>query len=126
MKRSLASLLVVSAAFAVLVAAIDSVGWQIQRTIVKTLTINPEAAAVKLGNSPLMGLPSLMVRTRRLVTGDLAGATEESLLRALTRVGHLQRLWLPADATGFVNLARGVSSREGAGVGSCPREGPHP
>lgn len=106
MKRSLASLLVVSAAFAVLVAAIDSVGWQIQRTIVKTLTINPEAAAVKLGNSPLMGLPSLMVRTRRLVTGDLAGATEESLLRALTRVGHLQRLWLPADATGFVNLAR--------------------
>jgi tetratricopeptide (TPR) repeat protein len=99
-------LLVVAAAFAVLVASVDSVGWQIRRTIAKTLTVNPEAAAVRLGTSPLVGLPSLMVRTRQLVTGDLAGATEESLLRALTRVGHLQRVWLPADAAGYVNLAR--------------------
>jgi len=98
--------LVVAATFAVSVAVVDSVGWQVRRTIAKTLTVNPEAAAVKLGSSPLVVLPSLMVRTRRLVTGDLAGATEESLLRALTRVGLLQRRWLPADATGYVNLAR--------------------
>lgn len=106
MKRSRTFLPVVAAAFAVLVAAVDSVGWQAQRTIVNILSVNPEAAAVRLGTSSLVGLPSLMVRTRRLVTGDLAGATEESLLMAMTRVGHLQRAWLPADAVGYVNLAR--------------------
>jgi len=105
-KRSRASLLVVAGAFALAVAAVDSVGWQSRRTVVKTLAVNPEAAAARLGDSPLMGLPSMMVRTRRLVTGDLAGATEESLLKALTRVGHLQRVWLPADAAGYINLAR--------------------
>ena len=106
MKRFRASWLVVVAAIAVSVAAVDSIGWQIRRTIAKTLTVNPEAAATRLGTSPLVVLPSLMVRTRRLVTGDLAGATEESLLRALSRVGRLQRRWLPADAAGFLNLAR--------------------
>ena len=106
MKRVRTFWLVVAATFAVSVGVVDSVGWQFRRTIAKTLTVHPEAAAVKLGSSPLVALPSLMVRTRWLVTGDLAGATEESLLRALTRVGHLQRRWLPADATGYVNLAR--------------------
>ena len=107
MKRSRNTVLIVlAAAFAVMTATIDTIGWQIQRTIANTITVNPERAAVRLGNSPLVSLPSLAVRTRRLVTGDLGGATEESLLTALTRVGHLQRLWLPADAVGFVNLAR--------------------
>ena len=78
MKRSRASWLVVAAAFAVAVAAVDSVGWHIRRTIAKTLTVNPEAAATRLGTSPLVVLPSLMVRTRRIVTGDLAGATAVS------------------------------------------------
>jgi tetratricopeptide (TPR) repeat protein len=106
MKRLQSSWLVVGAALAVLVAAVDCTGWQIRRTIAKTLTVNPEAAAARLGTSPLVVLPSLMVRTRRLVTGDLAGATEASLLTALTRVGRLQRRWLPADPPGFLNLAR--------------------
>lgn len=106
MKRFSAPWLVIGAVIAVSVAAVDSVGWQIRRTIADTLTVNPEAAAIRLGTSSLVVLPSLMVRARRLVTSDLAGATEESLLRALARIGRLQRLWLPADATGFVNLAR--------------------
>ena len=91
MKRFRASWLVVGAAIAVSVAVVDCVGWQIRRTIADALTVNPEAAAIRLGTSPLVVLPSLVVRARRLVTGDLAGATEESLLRALARVGHLQR-----------------------------------
>ncbi len=106
MRRFSAPWLVIGAVVAVSVAAVDTVGWQIRRTIASTLTVNPEAAAIRLGTSPLVVLPSLVVRARQLVTGDLAGATEESLLRALARVGHLQRRWLPADATGFVNLAR--------------------
>jgi tetratricopeptide (TPR) repeat protein len=106
MRRSRNSWLVALAVVAVSVAAIDSVGWQIRRTIAKTLTVNPEAAAARLGSSPLVDLPSLMVRTRRIVTGELAGATEESLLAALTRIGDLQRCWLPADPAGFLNLAR--------------------
>jgi len=105
-KRLRPSWLVVGAAIAVAVAAVDSAGWQIRRTIANTLTVNPEAAAIRLSTGPLVVLPSLIVRARQLVTGDLAGATEESLLRALTRIGRLQRRWLPADATGFVNLAR--------------------
>jgi tetratricopeptide (TPR) repeat protein len=106
MKRYRATWLVVGAAIAVSVAAVDSVGWQVRRTIADTLTVNPEAAATRLGTSPMVVLPSLVVRARRLVTGDLAGATEKSLLTALTRVGRMQRRWLPADPTGFVNLAR--------------------
>ena len=114
MKRPRSSFMVIAASIAVFVAAVDSVGWQVRRTVVSRLEVNPEAAAVMLANSPLVGLPSLIVRSRRLVTGDLAGATEESLLRALTRVGHLQRLWLPADAAGYVNLAREDFLRERA------------
>ena len=106
MKRFRASWLVGWAAIAVSVAAVDGVGWQIRRTIGNKLSVNPEAAAIRLGSGPLVVLPSLVVRARRLVTGDLGGATEESLLRALTRIGRLQRRWMPADATGFVNLAR--------------------
>lgn len=106
MKRSRVSRRVVAAAFALSVAVVDGVGWQFGRTIANTLTVNPEAAAVRLGSSSLVVLPSVMVRTRRLVTGDLAGAVEETLLEALTRVGNLQRRWLPADPTGYVNLAR--------------------
>jgi tetratricopeptide (TPR) repeat protein len=113
-KRLRPSWLVVGAAIAVAVAAVDSAGWQIRRTIANTLTVNPEAAAIRLGTGPLVVLPSLIVRARQLVTGDLAGATEESLLRALARVGRLQRRWLPADATGFVNLAREEFLRERA------------
>jgi tetratricopeptide (TPR) repeat protein len=105
-KRTRISWLVLAAAIAVAVAAVDGIGWHIRRKLAKSITVNPEAAASTLGTSPLVVLPSLTVRTRRLVTGDLVGATEESLLTALTRVGLLQRRWLPADPAGFLNLAR--------------------
>jgi tetratricopeptide (TPR) repeat protein len=85
---------------------VDTIGWQSWRTITNTLRVNPEGAAVRLATSPLMVLPSLAVRTRRLAVSELGSGTLETLVGALTRVGRLQRRWLPADGVGFVNLSR--------------------
>ena len=106
MNRWRAHWLVTAAAVAVSVAMVDTIGWRSWRAVVHTLAVNPEAAAAKLATAPSMSLPSLVVRTRRLFASNLGGATPDSLVTALARIGRLQRLWLPADAVGFLNLAR--------------------
>ena len=106
MRRVSAPWLVVGAAIAVSIAAADFVGGRGWRIIAGTLRVNPEAAAASLVSGSVVALPSLIVRTRRLAMNDLAGASPEAVVAALTRVGHLQRRWLPADAAGFVNRSR--------------------
>jgi tetratricopeptide (TPR) repeat protein len=105
-KRFGAPSLVVGASIAVSVALLDFVGVRGWRNIVNTLKLNPEAAAVRLATDSAVDLPSLVVRTRRLSINDLAGASSESIIAALKRVGRLQRRWLPVDAVGFVNRSR--------------------
>ena len=106
MRRFRARRLAAAAAIAVVVALVDTIGWRAWLAVVDTLAVNPDAAAARLATGPSVSLPSLVVRTRRLATGNLAGATPDSLIAALERVGRLQRRWLPADAAGFVNLSR--------------------
>ena len=105
-KRFGAPSLVVGASIAVSVALVDFVGVRGWRNIANTLKLNPEAAAVRLATDSAVDLPSLVVRTRRLSINDLAGASSESIIAALKRVGRLQRRWLPVDAVGFVNRSR--------------------
>jgi len=105
-RRVSAPWLVIGAAIAVLITAADFVGGRGWRIIAGTLRVNPEAAATRLVSGSVVALPSLIVRTRRLAMNDLAGATPDAIVGALTRVGHLQRRWLPADAAGFVNRSR--------------------
>jgi len=97
---------VAAASVASVVAVVDTIGWWGWRGVARTLAVNPESAAVMLATDPSVSLPSLVVRSRRLTASDLSGATPRSLVGALETVGLLQRRWLPADAVGFVNLAR--------------------
>jgi Flp pilus assembly protein TadD len=105
-KRLQARRVISAALFAVVAATIDTVGWGGWRAISNTLAVNPERAAVRLAEGSLVALPSLAVRTRRLGGVDLAAATPGALAGALARIGRFQRRWLPADASGFINLAR--------------------
>lgn len=106
MRRFHARWLVAAAAVAVSVAMVDTIGWRGWRAVVATSAINPDTAAATLATAPSVSLPSLAVRARRMAASNLGGATPESLTAALERIGRLQRWWMPADAAGFVNLAR--------------------
>jgi tetratricopeptide (TPR) repeat protein len=98
--------LVVVASIAVVAATADSISWLSWRSITASLEVNPGAAAETMATSPLMSLPTTAVRSRRLAVSELQGAAVESIVGALTRVGALQRRWMPVEGVGFVNLAR--------------------
>jgi tetratricopeptide (TPR) repeat protein len=93
-------------AFAAVVGVIDTIGWTEWQRIINRLAVNPEAAVRRLAGDRLVSLPSVVVRARRLPTGRLAGLAPEATTAALTRLGRLQRRWMPADSAGFVNLSR--------------------
>jgi tetratricopeptide (TPR) repeat protein len=95
-----------SLAFAVVVGAIDTVGWAEWRRIADSLAVNPETAARRVAGDRLVSLPSLVARARRLPARRLAGLTPDTTTAALARLGRLQRRWMPADSAGFVNLSR--------------------
>jgi tetratricopeptide (TPR) repeat protein len=94
-----------AAVLALVVALVDTLGWREWRLIVDLTSVNSEAAAQRLASGRLVGLPSVVERTRKLATDQLAGATPESLAAALARIGGLQRRWMPTAAFGFLNLA---------------------
>jgi Flp pilus assembly protein TadD len=98
--------LVFASAIAVSAAVADTVGWTSWQAIAASLKVNPDAAAVRVATSSLMAIPATAVRSRRLAVNDLQGASVESIVGALTRIGSLQRRWMPVDAVGFVNLSR--------------------
>jgi Flp pilus assembly protein TadD len=98
--------LLLASIFAVSVAVADAVAWRNWLTLAAALEVQPEAAARRLASTPAMMLPGLTVRTRRLPVNQLQGASVDAIIRSLTRVGRLQRRWMPADAVGFVNLSR--------------------
>jgi tetratricopeptide (TPR) repeat protein len=85
---------------------VDAIGWYRWRMVAEVLTVNPEAAAASLASDSLLTRPSRAVRSRRLAVSELIGATPETLIAAMTVVGQLQRSWLPAEAVGYVSLAR--------------------
>jgi tetratricopeptide (TPR) repeat protein len=106
LKRFGSPWVVFGSAIAVSVAAGDTISWTSWRALVASLKVNPNAAAVRMAESPLLAIPATAARSRRLAVSDLQGATVEAILGALARVGSLQRRWMPAHAVGFVNLSR--------------------
>jgi tetratricopeptide (TPR) repeat protein len=98
--------LILASLFAVTVAIADTVSWSSWLTISRSLEVRPEAAARQLSSSPWLAIPSFTARTRRLPVRELQGASVQSILDSLTRIGLLERRWLPADAVGFVNRSR--------------------
>lgn len=105
MNRRRARWLEGAAVFAVLVAMIDTLGWREWRLVVDLMAVNSEAAAHRLAGGRLVRLPSAVERTRKLATDQLAEASTESVVAALTEIGGLQRRWIPTAAIGFLNLA---------------------
>ncbi|MEJ2581270.1 MAG: hypothetical protein P8127_06475, partial [Acidobacteriota bacterium] len=65
--------------FAVLVGLVDTVGVRVQHSISALLEVNPEAAASRLAEGPLVCLPGLVVRSRLLDMGGLQGAAPDSI-----------------------------------------------
>lgn len=106
MTRVDAPRLVLAAAIAVVVAGADTVSWMGWRAIAATLKVNPDAAAERMATGPMIALPATAIRSRHLAVNDLQGVTVESIVNALTRIGRLQRRWMPVDGVGFVNLSR--------------------
>ena len=106
MKGLEAPWLVMAAAIAVTAAAADTISWMSWRAMVASLKVNPDAAAERMATGPLMALPTIAARSRRLAVSDLQGAAVDSIVGALTRVGSLQRRWMPVDGVGYVNLSR--------------------
>lgn len=98
--------LAVLAAMAVLVEMVGSVGWWSWNRAMSLLRADAVAAAETLADDPLLRLPAVARRSRRLPASLLVGAPEESLVSALRTVSSDQIRWAPADPHGFVNQAR--------------------
>lgn len=98
--------LAVLAAMAVLVEMVGSVGWWSWNRAMSLLRVDAVAGAETLADDPLLRLPAVARRSRRLPAGLLIGAPEESLVSALQTVSNDQIRWAPVDPHGFVNQAR--------------------
>lgn len=106
MTRGRAHALIAATTLAVVVTAMETFGWLGWQALRATAAVNPEETARLLAEGRSIMLPPLVVRSRRLATRDLGGARTATLASAISRVGRLQRAWLPADPIGWVNLAR--------------------
>jgi tetratricopeptide (TPR) repeat protein len=98
--------LVVLAVMAVLVESTGTVGWWSWKHAVNLLREDSGAGAEALVDDPLLRLPSVARRTRRLPVSLLAEAPEEIMVSALLTVADDQIRWTPTDPHGFVNQAR--------------------
>jgi tetratricopeptide (TPR) repeat protein len=106
MKRGRARFAVTLSSLALTVLILDAWGSMHWRSIAASLALNAEAGAQRLGASAVVAFPPVVERSRRMVPRDLAMASRESVVDALSRVGTLQSQWLPTNAIGFTNLAR--------------------
>lgn len=106
MKSSHVRWLVAAAVLAVVVEAVDTVGWVAWRRTARALAAEPGEGAVRVASDPLLALPSAVARSRRLAARDLGLAARELVLPALARIGTRQMSWFPADPHGWLNKAR--------------------
>ena len=106
MKRGSARFAVALSSLALAILIFDAWGSLQWRSIAADLALNAEGGAERLCGSAVVALPSVVERSRRMVPRDLAMASRDTVVGALSRVGVLQSRWLPASAIGFTNLAR--------------------
>jgi len=91
---------------AIVVTALDTCGSYGWNRIARTTALNPEAGALELTSSWVVGLPPFVERSRRLAVRDLGMASREAVVEALARLGGLQLRWMSVNPVGFINLAR--------------------
>ncbi len=96
---------IAAALLAAFVASVDTMGWLGWMAVAGTASVNPEAGALALAANPLAALPSFVHRARRLAVRDLGGASRETVVLGLARLGRLQALWMPTDPAGFTHLS---------------------
>ena len=97
---------------AIVVTAIDTCGSYGWNRIARTTALKPEAGAVELASSRVVGLPSFVERSRRMAVRDLGMASREAVVDALARLGGLQLRWMSVDPVGYANLARASLLRD--------------
>jgi len=98
--------LAILAAAAVVVETVASAGWWSWNHAIRLLRENAAIGSEVLSSDPLLRLPGVARRARRLPASLLVEAPQESVVSALHAVGGDQLRWTPADPHGFVNLAR--------------------
>lgn len=99
-------MLVVLTVFSVVVEASGTVGWWSWNHAMSLLREDTVAGTEGLADNPLLRLPSVARRTRRLPASLLVEAPGEIVVSALRTVAGDQIRWAPADPHGFVNNAR--------------------
>jgi tetratricopeptide (TPR) repeat protein len=98
--------MVVLGIIAFAITVLDAWGWWQWKSIARQLSIEAEGGAVRIAESALISLPSVVERTRRMAPNDLGMASRERAIQALSRVGRLQVAWQPTSPIGYTNLAR--------------------
>jgi len=83
---------------AVVVIAIDTCGSYGWNRIARNTALNPEAGAVELASSRVVGLPPFVERSRRMAVRDLGMASREAVVDALARLGGLQLRWMSVES----------------------------
>lgn len=92
---------------AILVEAVGLAGWLSWHRTMDALWESAAKGAEALVSQPLLRLPPVARRARRLPAGLLADGPHELVVAALRSVGDHQVRWAPVDPSGFVNRARG-------------------
>ncbi len=100
------ALLLGLALFALAVRGLALSGWWEWRSLERTAANDPGTAAARAASDLLAALPSAVAFLGRLPGPVFAGAPTAAAERAWTRIGELQRDWLPGDSEGFLDLAR--------------------
>jgi Tfp pilus assembly protein PilF len=91
---------------AVIIELVGLIGWTSWRRALRLLRDEPLLGAAMLAESPLLRLPPVSRRSRRLPGSDLIAAGDTAAAEALDALGRDQSRWAPVDSIGFVNLAR--------------------
>jgi len=84
--------LMVLAVAAVVVAAVDTLASYNWNRITRTMAVNPEAGAIRLASSWVVGLPPFVERSRRMVPRDLGMASREVVIETLIAAGDDEEL----------------------------------
>lgn len=106
MKRSRLWPVILVALMVVVVEGLGTLGYWAWDTTADLIRKDAQAGAEALVSSALLTLPPAVLRSRRLVVGDLAVAETESTVQGLDAVARRQVRCMVVSPVGYLNLAR--------------------